>query len=105
MTDRIYKNVKALARINKKELGKIEKEAGLSVGYLSRRKKGLDIEKVANLADQFGLTIDELVNVDYAEKLKKDISKIMLKGAVEASMKALDSKEILIVVNEAMKGE
>ena len=53
-----------------KKIGELEKECGVSVGYLSRLTNNVDakpnIDFVENVAGAFGISIDSILNEDFA---------------------------------------
>ena len=59
--ENLYLNTKRLAAEQGKKLWAIEKAAGLSTGYLSRKKSCLSIVAAAKIAESLGTTVDDLL--------------------------------------------
>ena len=100
--ERIYRNVKALARLNELKLGDIEGKIGVSRGYLSR-KKALVVDKVCMVADVFGVTTDDLIRKDYEKEYKKQFAIYDLRDAIVQAKQKLSGAEILDIVNGVLE--
>ena len=104
LMETIYKNVKALAKLNHENLSDVEKAIGVSVGYLSR-SKGLKIEKVQALASHFGKGIDDLIVMDYWSVYRGEFAASDLRDAVKKAKKEIRGSKILEIVNEELEME
>lgn len=100
--DLLHKNVKWLCKCRGMQMRDVEKEIGVSTGYLSR-SKNLGIDKVMKIAEIFGLTIDELMKKDFSyldeqKKLEKIIRTHFLKthSEIEADKMTAEIMKIII---------
>lgn len=93
----IYRNVKTLVKIRGIHLSDIEKECGMSIGYLSRGKN-LSSLHLIKLSEIFGVSIDDLLKKDLTssfrsdeliQKLEKTLGKNCSKEEVESLMKPI----------------
>ena len=100
----IYKNVKALAKLNHENLSDVERAIGVSVGYLSRCKS-LKIEKIQALASHFGKGIDDLIVMDYWSVYREEFAASDLRDAVKRTKKVIRGSKILEIVNEELEME
>lgn len=61
--DLFYENVKWLCKMNGIQVGQLEKEIGVSAGYISRtagKNKDIGLFKAYKIASIFGVTLDDL---------------------------------------------
>lgn len=98
----IYRNVKALAAINGLKLMDVEKDAGLSVGYLSRCKS-LDVNALVELARMLDVGVEELISCDFTEELTRKEILCDLKAAVLRAKKHFTEAGILQFVENACR--
>ena len=98
----IYKNVKALAAINSMNLKDVEKDVGLSVGYLSRCKS-LDVVALIGLARMFDVTVEELISCDFTEELAKTEIMYDLKAVVLRAKKHFPEERLIAFVENAYR--
>ncbi len=103
ISEKIYENVKALCKMNDKNMGYIETEiAGVSVGYLSREQKNISVKCVYNIAEYFGITVNNLIEKDYWEEYKQTLAEKELNDAVRRAKKAMKGCDVLQVVNKIL---
>lgn len=71
--EKVIENVYTLIEIRDINVSDVEKAIGVSIGYLSRIKKGMNMDalNLINLACYFNVTIDDLVFKDYKNELIK----------------------------------
>ena len=69
VNERICRNVKALCKMNGVLLKDIEKSIGKNPGFLSRRCK-VTADQMVIIAQDFDITIDDLIANDYESSLK-----------------------------------
>lgn len=73
----IYDNVKALSAYKGIKIGDIERSCGLQAGYISRFARDsiqhVRLELILAFAKAFDVTVEELVEVDMAEKINAEI--------------------------------
>lgn len=98
----IYRNVKALAKLKHEKISDVEKEIGVSTGYLSRTK-GLGLEKVQKLACHFGKGIDDLITMDYWSVYGAEIAEDGLREAVRMMKDISSEYAILNIVREELQ--
>ena len=104
--EKIYRNVKTLAKIKNEKLSDVEEQVGLSQGYLSRCSgRGINIDNVYKLAKHFGITIEELITANYESVLKKESLKVELCEAVNNAKSVMNGMEILEIVNKELEKE
>ena len=101
--DKVYKNTKVLARLYGEKISDIEKEIGLSTGYLSRKAKSLSIDSVYALAKHFDIPIGEFVETDYSEIFGKKLAAMDFCESVKEAQKTLSGSEILWYVNQIIE--
>ena len=77
MNERVFKNVKFLAKEKSIMLRDVEKHIGIAPGYISRRK--FSIDHICRLAEVLGVSVSDLVERDYEEEKR---SKEAEKGRV-----------------------
>lgn len=87
-------NVRALAAEKGITIWDVEKNAGLSRGYLSRTQTDLGIERVNRLAAYFGVTLDELVNGGSWKQNLRSAAIKALQEAVETASMCMTGDEI-----------
>ena len=71
-----FNNLRCLAKENNKNLGELEKELGVSRGYISRSSKGSSVpsvELVSMAAGMFHISVDSLLSVDLTERSKSHL--------------------------------
>ena len=86
-SEKIYRNVKALCKLNHEYMRDIEKMAGLSNGYLARTvKNGISLYHANIIAQHFGVTIDDLMNKEFYSGVDQDD----IPGIMSAIEKALE---------------
>ena len=78
----LYSNVKQIAKQKGIQLGDLEKKAGLSVGYLSRRRN-CSADKINQIAKALGTTIETLVSEPHSNTVTK-LHDFFIKLAVES---------------------
>lgn len=60
---RIYDNIKALCQVNRKTVLELESELGFARSSISKWNENMpSIVKVKQVADYFGVTIEDLIN-------------------------------------------
>ena len=73
----IYDNVKALSAYKKVKVGDIERSCGVNAGYMSRFARqaiqNVRLDVILAFAKAFDVTVEELVEVDMAEKINAEI--------------------------------
>lgn len=82
--ERIKTNIKFAVKSKGLKLGDVEKQAGYSPGYLSRKEKGIPLPLIYFVSKETGYTIDRLVNDDFRidmrllkiSELKEEIKKL-----------------------------
>lgn len=93
--DKMIKNIQYLCKKKEIAIGILEKASGLSVGYLSRVKakhsKGMSIEKAYRISKELNVSIEDLIERDFAkenrlEDLKREREKI------DAEIMAMEQK-------------
>ena len=99
----VYENTRALAKLNHRKISDIEREIGVSAGYLSRVKRGFSIEHVAKLAQIFSVTIDDMTYGNYWEKYKQDFAVNELKDAIRRAQKSMTDRQIHDVVEKYLE--
>lgn len=102
--ERIYENAKALAKMKGIKLSDIEKQIGAAVGYLSRKSRGLTIEKAYEIARILQVSLTELTENDYWEVYKKQFAEDELKEAVNRAKNVMNGCDILEIVNDVIDG-
>lgn len=71
LNERIYANVKSLCKLKNTKIGLLESRIGMQTGYLSRIGNGvvnISLKTTLEIAEYFGITIDELIHVDFKIK-------------------------------------
>jgi transcriptional regulator with XRE-family HTH domain len=63
--ERIKTNIKFAVKSKGLKLGDVEKRAGYSPGYVSRKGKGIPLPLLYFVSKETGYTIDRLVNDDF----------------------------------------
>ncbi len=104
IAERIYRNTRAICQMKNLKLGEVESNAGLTVGYLSRGK-AVGIEKCARLAEELGVTVDELLRRDYAVEAEAQKARKRLAGAVRSAKQYYGSGEVKQIVDDAMNDD
>ena len=70
---RLIRNIRILAKAKNIKIGVLEKDSGLSRGYLARLEKNNDIspniKTVCKIAEILGVSLDRLVYYDCATEL------------------------------------
>ena len=71
-TERIVSNVKYLCKKNNISIGWVEKEVGVSAGYLSRMKgrKMLPIDSAYKIAEVLGIEMQDLISPSLAKQAR-----------------------------------
>ena len=82
INEKIYRNTKALCKINGQSLKEIEQQIGRSTGYLGRKSTKVDVETLMKLCDLLDVMPEELMNRDYEYKLAMNEAFDELKSAV-----------------------
>lgn len=101
IAERLYRNVKAICQTKNLKIGEIEKEAGMSVGYLSRGKV-VRIEMCESLADVLGVTLDNLLRRDYASEAEAEKARKRLAASVRNAKRYFGSRNVRSIVNDAL---
>jgi transcriptional regulator with XRE-family HTH domain len=70
INEKIYRNTKALCKINGQSLKEIEQQIGRNPGYLSRKSTKVEVETLMKLCDLLDVTPEELMNRDYEHDLE-----------------------------------
>ena len=77
----IYLNVKGLCKLKNTKIGLLESKIGMQTGYMSRIGKGavnISLKATFEIAEYFGITIDELIHGDYKlEILEEEIQETL----------------------------
>ena len=68
INDRICKNVRALCKLHEVKIGDIEAGMDRNPGFLSRKPK-LSVDEMVYLAKQLGVSIQDLMEKDFATAL------------------------------------
>lgn len=105
LRERIYENTKALARLRGIKVSEVEKQIGVSVGYLSRTSKCLTVEKTYKIATLFGVTIDSLIKENYAEICKERFAEYDLRDAVKAAKEVITEPNLLEIVKDELNNK
>lgn len=71
--ERIKRNIKFAVKSKGLKLGDVEKRAGYSPGYVSRKGKGIPLPLLYFVSKETGYTIDRLVNDDLEIDLEIDM--------------------------------
>lgn len=87
INEKVYLNVKALARINGIDMKDVETSIGHSVGYLSRKSTKISLEDLVKLSKVLEVSADELMYNDFQRELQR---KIALEDLDSAFVKALE---------------
>jgi DNA-binding Xre family transcriptional regulator len=105
INEKIYRNTKAMCKINGQSLKEIEQQIGRTPGYLSRKNTKVDVETLMKLCDLLDVTPEELMNIDFEHEL--EIKEIMesLKLAVQKANQYFNKDGIMTFVGNAIKGE
>jgi transcriptional regulator with XRE-family HTH domain len=82
INEKIYRNTKALCKINGQSLKEIEQQLGRNPGYLSRKSTKVDVETLMKLCDLLDIAPEQLMNRDYEDKLATKEAFDELKSAV-----------------------
>lgn len=83
INEKIYRNTKALCKINGQSLKEIEQQIGRNPGYLSRKSTKVDVETLMKLCDLLDVTPEELMNRDYEHDLEIKEALDNLRSAIE----------------------
>ena len=105
LRERIYENTKALAKLRGIKISDVEKQIGVSTGYLSKTSKCLTVEKIYRIATVFGVTIDSLIKEDYAEICKERFAEYDLQEAVKAAKEVITEPHLLAIVKDELKNK
>ena len=102
INEKIYRNVKALSKINGTDLKDVEKEIGNSAGYLSRKSTKISVEALIKLSEIFEVSADELMYSDFEHELQQKIAMDNLRDAVVAASAFFNREGILMFVQNAL---
>jgi len=102
INEKIYRNVKALAKINGLDMKDVESKIGNSAGYLSRKNTKISVETLMKLSDIFGVTTDELMRGDFEHDLKQKIALDNLREAVKAASEFFVGDGIMMFVKNSL---
>ena len=83
INEKLHANVKAQAKLNGVNLGDVEKEAGVSVGYLGRKNSIISVELLIRLAEILDVGVSRLLEEDIEHELE-------MKEAVSAFWEAVN---------------
>lgn len=95
LIERIVKNIVSLAVLNKINIGDLEKDSGVSIGYFSRLKKNsaqkIPIEMLIKVSDILNISIDALLKDDIKkqndrEKMLRDFIDRIIKDTEAGSL-------------------
>ena len=105
INEKIYRNTKALCKINGQSLKEIEQQIGRNPGYLSRKSTKVDVETLMKLCDLLDVTPEELMNLDFEHELEIKETMEGLKLAVQKANQYFNKDGIMTFVGNAIKGE
>lgn len=75
LTKRIAENIRAIVAIREQNIGDIERAAGVSAGYTSRKTHGgmesMTIHTVVRFADALGVEFKDLLERDYISEFRR----------------------------------
>lgn len=75
LTKRIAENIRCIVAMRKLNMGDIEKTAGVSQGYISRKCRGgnekITIHMIVSFADVLGVEMNDLMEKDYASDFRR----------------------------------
>jgi hypothetical protein len=103
--EQIYKNVKALAQLNGREMKDVEKSIGRTPGYLSRKNSSLNVLDLITLAQMFNVSVDDMINGDYEKELKTHLAAETLENAVNDAIFYFSDEKIRQIVERRLKTE
>jgi transcriptional regulator with XRE-family HTH domain len=99
INEKIYRNVKALCKMDGKDLKDVEREIGRAPGYLSRKNTKVDVEMLMKLAELFEISPEELMNLDYEHELVLKEAVDELKSAVLRAKLYFNEDAIMNVIS------
>ena len=105
VNEKIYRNVKALTKINGEEMQDVEKSLGKSPGYLSRKRTKISAEMLVQLGQIFETPIEDMIGGDFERQLAIKNTIISLREAVEAARVYLSREAILNTVEPLLEDE
>ena len=75
LTKRVAENIRCIVAMRKLNMGDVERTAGVSQGYISRKCHGgnekITIHMLVSFADVLGIKINDLLEKDYASEFRR----------------------------------
>ena len=99
INEKIYRNTKALCKINGQSLKEIEQQIGRNPGYLSRKSTKVDVETLMKLAELLEYTTDDLMYGDYERELEINEDLKSLENAVRKVKQYFNKQGIMNFIN------
>lgn len=94
----VYRNVKALAFLQNRDMKDIEKAVGHTPGFLSRKRNGLDIDTVIKLCKELDVGMDDMLHKDFTHELVKQKSVDDLHKSLDAALQYFEDSELVEMV-------
>ena len=104
--EQFYRNIKFLCKFNHIRMNELEKQLDISIGYLSKtakHRKNLSIEKIAKISEILGVTVDDLINRDYAKELKLPLARTDFIESYTNLRELIPREEIIGIINKIDK--
>jgi transcriptional regulator with XRE-family HTH domain len=99
INEKIYRNVKAICKMNGLGLSDIERQIGRNPGYLSRKSTKVDVETLVKLAELLEYTTDDLMYGDYERELEISEDLKSLENAVRKVKQYFNKQGIMNFIN------
>ena len=103
MSEKIYRNVKALAAILGMEMKDVEAKVGKTAGYLSRKRTRIDVDTLVKLSEILEVSTDDLMHNDDEHELKKKNAMDELAYAVIAASDFFNEDGIVTFVQNKIR--
>lgn len=94
----VYRNVKALAFLQNRDMKDIEKAVGHTPGFLSRKRNALDIDTVIKLCKELDVGMDDMLHKDFTHELVKKQAEAELHKALDTAMQYFEDSELVEMV-------
>ena len=104
INNKVYRNVKALAKSKDMKLADVEAQAGVTTGYLSRKGKRISVETLIKLANALGVSTDELLTKDYETELNEQLARHNLRDAILWIKDFHSREEVEAIVKKYLNG-
>ena len=101
--EKVYRNVKALAKLGNMDMKDVEAKIGRTPGYLSRKSSKIGVDELVTLSELFGVTTDEMLNGCFEYDLKRKEAMEKVSEIVEIAKEYFREEELIAMVDRIIR--